>query len=66
MVLARYNYTIMRISGERSCWGDLLSRWVNAPVVAVRAVVVFASSAPDETMRSKLMRYSNRLGLFRA
>ena len=53
MVLARYGYTIMHISGERNCWGNLLSRWVNVPAVAVRAVAVFASSAPDETMPSK-------------
>ena len=31
----------------------MLSRWVNVPAVAVRAVVVFASSAPDEIMPSK-------------
>ena len=53
MVLARYDYTIMHISGERNCWGDLLSRCVNVPAVAVRAVAVFASSAPDETIPSK-------------
>ena len=29
MVLAQYDYAMMHISGERSCWGDLLSRWVN-------------------------------------
>ena len=52
-MLARYDYTIMHISGERNCWGDLLTRWVNVPAVAVRAVVVFASSAPDDTMPSK-------------
>ena len=53
MVLGQYDYTIMHSSGERSCWGDLLSRWVNVPAVATRVVAVFASSAPDETMPSK-------------
>ena len=53
MVLAQYDYKIMHISGERKCWEDLLSRWINVPAVAVRAVAVFASSAPDETMPSK-------------
>ena len=53
MILAQYDYTIMHISGERNCWGDLLSRCVNVPAVAVRAVAMFASSAPDETMPSK-------------
>ena len=53
MVLAQYDYTIMHIPGERSHWGDLLSRWVNVATVAVRAVVVFVSSAPDEIMLSK-------------
>ena len=52
MVLAQYNNTTMHISGERNCCGDLLSRWVNVPVVAVRAVAVFASNVPDETMPS--------------
>ena len=53
MVLAQCDYTIMHIFGERNCWGDLLSRWVNVPAVAVRAVAVFASSAPHETMPTK-------------
>ena len=30
-----------------------MSRWVNVPAVAVRAVAVFATSAPDETMTLK-------------
>ena len=37
IVLAQYDYTITHISGERNCWGDMLSRWVNVPAVAVRA-----------------------------
>ena len=53
VVLAQYNYTIMHIPGERNCWGDLLSRWVNFPAATVRAVAVFARSAPDETMPMK-------------
>ena len=53
MVLAQYDYTTMHISDERNCWGDLLSRWINVPAVAVRTVAVFASSAPDETLPSK-------------
>ena len=53
IVLAMYNYTIMHISGECNCWGDLLSRWVNVRVVAVRTVTVFESSAPIENMSSK-------------
>ena len=53
MVLAQYDYTIMHISGERNCWGNLLSRWVNVSSVAVRTVVVFAGNAPDETLPSK-------------
>ena len=53
MMLAQYDYTIMHIYGESKCWRDLLSRWVNVPVVAVRAVAVFANSAPDEIMPSK-------------
>ena len=52
-MLAQYAYTIMHISGERYCSGDFLSRWLNIPAVAVRAVEVFGSSAPDETMPSK-------------
>ena len=43
----------MHIFGERNCWGDLWSRWVNVPAVAVRVVAVLVSSAPDETMPSK-------------
>ena len=53
MVLAQYEYTIMQISGERNCWKDLLSRWVHVSAVDMRAVAVFASCAPDETMPSK-------------
>ena len=26
MMFAQYDYTIMRVSNELSCWGDLLSR----------------------------------------
>ena len=52
-MLAKYDYTTMHISGELNCWRDLLSRWVNVPAVVVRAVAVYASSAPDETMPSK-------------
>ena len=52
-MFAHYDYTIVHISGERHCWGDLLSRWVNVPAVAVRAVTVFASSALDEIMPSE-------------
>ena len=47
MVLAQYDYTIMHISGEHNYWKDLLSRWVNVPAVAMKAVAVFASSALD-------------------
>ena len=43
----------MHISDERNWWGDLVSWCVNVSAVAVRAVVVFASSAPVETMPSK-------------
>ena len=53
IVLPQYDYTTLHISGERNCLGDLLSRWVNVPVVTVRAVAVFAGSAPVETMPSK-------------
>ena len=53
MVLAQNDYTIMHISGERNYCEDLLSRRANAPAVTVRAVAVFVSSAPDETMPSK-------------
>ena len=53
MVLVQYDYTIMHNSGERNCWGNLLSRWVNVPAGAVRAIAVFASSTPDEMMPSK-------------
>ena len=53
MVFAHYDYTIMQISAERNCLGDLLSRLVKFPAVAVRTVAVSASSAPDETMPSK-------------
>ena len=52
-MLEQYDYTIMYISGERNCWGDLLFAWVNVPVVAVWAVAVFVSNAPDDTMPSK-------------
>ena len=53
MMLAQYDYIIMHNCVDRNCWGDLLCRWVNVPAVAVRTVVVFASSAPYETMPSK-------------
>ena len=53
MVLAQYDYTITYISGERNCWGDHLSWWVNAPVMAVRAVAVFARSVQGETTPSR-------------
>ena len=53
MVLAQYEHIFMHSSGERNCWRDLLSRWVNVPAVDVRAAVVFASSAPDETTPPK-------------
>ena len=53
IVLAQYDYRIMHYSGQHICWTDLLSRWIKVPAVAVRAVAVFASSAPDETMPSK-------------
>ena len=53
MVLAQYDYMIMHISDERNGWGDLLYRWVNVQAVAMRALAVFESSAPDETMPSK-------------
>ena len=53
MVLSHYDYTIMHISGERNCLGNLVSRWINVPAVAVRAVAVFVSSVPDETKPSK-------------
>ena len=52
-VLGQYDYSIRHIAGERNCWGDLLSRWVNVPAVSVRAVAVFASGEPDETLPSK-------------
>ena len=53
MVFSKYDYTIMHISGESNCWGDLLSRWVNVPAEVMQSVAVFAKSAPDETMPSK-------------
>ena len=53
MMLAQYDYTTMHISGERNCWGGLLSQWINGPAVAVWAVAVLASSVPDEIMPSK-------------
>ena len=52
-VLGQYGYSIRHIAGERNCWGDLLSRWVNVPAVSVRAVAAFASGEPDETLPSK-------------
>ncbi|CAN0065761.1 unnamed protein product [Sphacelaria rigidula] len=52
-VLGQYDYSIRHISGERNCWGDLLSRWVNVPAVSVRAIAIFASGEPDETLPSK-------------
>ena len=65
MVLTQYDYTTVHISGECNRWGDLLSRWVNVLAVAVRAVAVWASSAPDETHRGRMqfVRYTSRLGL---
>ena len=53
MVLAQYDYMIMHIFGERSCWGDVLARRVDVLAVDVRAVAVFASSTLDEAMPSK-------------
>ena len=52
-VLGQYDYTIRHISGERNCWGDLLSRWVSVPSVSVRAAAVYAPSEPDAAMPSK-------------
>jgi len=52
-VLGQYDYTIKHIAGERNCWGDLLSRWVQEPIVNVRATAVFMPSEPDITMPSK-------------
>ena len=57
-VLGQYDYTIQHIAGERNCWGDLLSRWVNVPSVSVRSlsvrsVAVFMPSKPDVRMPSK-------------
>ena len=52
-VLGQYDYTIMHIAGDRNCWGDLLSRWVKAPIVHVRAAAVFAPSEPDDALPSK-------------
>ena len=52
MVLAQYDFTITHISGERNCWENLLSRWVNISAGAVRTVAVFASSTMEETMLS--------------
>ena len=52
-VLGQYSYTIMHIEGERNCWGDLLSRWVDVPSVSVRAVAVYAPSEPDDALPSK-------------
>ena len=68
MILEHYDYTIMHISDERKCCSDLLSRCVNVPAVAVRAVVVFTSSALDEICRRRMqfVRYSSRLGLAQA
>ena len=53
IVLAQYDYRIMYISGEYNCWADPLPRWINVPAVAVRAIAVFASSVPDETLPSE-------------
>ena len=57
-VLGQYDYTIQHVAGERNCWGDLLSRWVNVPSVSVRSlsvrsVAVFMPSKPDVRMPSK-------------
>jgi len=52
-VLGQYDYTIKHIAGERNCWGDLLSRWVQEPIVNVRASAVYMPSEPDVTMPSK-------------
>lgn len=52
-VLGQYDYTIQHIEGERNCWGDLLSRWVNVPSVSMRSVAVFMPSQPDVSMPSK-------------
>lgn len=53
MVPAQFEYSITDISGERNCWGDLLSRWVDVPAVKLRAMAVFAPSEPGDTMPSK-------------
>ncbi|CAB1109830.1 unnamed protein product [Ectocarpus sp. CCAP 1310/34] len=52
-VLGQYDYTIQHISGERNCWGDLLSRWVNVPAVSNRSAAVFMPSTPDCNLPSK-------------
>lgn len=44
-VLGYYNDSIRYISGQRSCWGDSLSRRVNVPAVSVRE--------PDDTLLSE-------------
>ena len=41
-VLGQYRYQIEHIPGERNCWGDLLSRWVQVPTIPIRCVTVYS------------------------
>ena len=45
-------YAIEHIPEERSCWGDLLSRWVKVPSVPVRAVAVHSPCDADDSLPS--------------
>lgn len=46
-VLSQYRCTIRHI---RDAWGDLPSRWVNVPVLPVRAMVQFAQCDAGDSM----------------
>lgn len=51
-VLGQYRYAIEHISGDRNCWGDLLSRWVKIPTVPVRSVAVHSPCNADDSLPS--------------
>ena len=51
-VLGHYRYAIEHIPGERNCWGDLLSRWVNVLSVPVRSVAVHSPCDADDSLPS--------------
>ena len=51
-VLGQYRYQIEHIPGERNCWGDLLSRWVQVPSIHIRSVALYSPCNADDSLPS--------------